>query len=126
MVNIFTIYSPRKATIEKADTITLDIELIIKFPEESKAFLATKFTGQNIEKITGPKEKRLWITVLNESYFEKYKIEKGDIIGYLVTEPENLKVQYEAKEKQSPSRRKQQHPDNYLPKNWQTRWKKYW
>ena len=90
--NIFTIYSPRKATIEKADTITLGTELIIKLPEESKAFLATKFTGQNIETRTGPKKKRLWITLLNDSYFEKYKIEKGDVIGYLVIEPENLKV----------------------------------
>ena len=72
---------------------------MLTLPEESKAFLTTKFTRQHIQNITGPVKQRLWITLLNESYFEKYTIDKGDIIGYLVFEPDNLKVQYEAKEK---------------------------
>ena len=97
--NIFTMYSPKKATVEKADTLTIDTELMLTLPEESKAFLTTKFTGQHIQNITGPVKQRLWITLLNESYFEKYTIDKGDIIGYLVVEPDNLKVQYEAKQK---------------------------
>ena len=49
--NIFTVYSPKKATIERADTLTIDAELSIKLPENSRAFLATKFEGQNIVKI---------------------------------------------------------------------------
>ena len=57
--NIFTIYSPRKAVIEPADTLTLDTELILKLPSESEAFVVTKFTGQKIEKVTGPNKKRL-------------------------------------------------------------------
>ena len=69
--NIFTIYSPKKATIEKADTLTIDTELSIKLPEHSTAFLATKFEGQEIQKFISPNstKKRLWITLLNESYF---------------------------------------------------------
>ena len=63
--------------------------------------------------------------MLNESYFDKYKINKGDVIGYLVVEPEDLKIQYETKEKQ-PSSWKRRHPDNHLPKDWQKRWKEYW
>ena len=122
--NIFTIYLPRKASIEIADTITINTELIIKLPDNSKAFLATKFEGQKIKTIIGPKKERLWITLLNESYFDKYKIKKGDIIGYLVVEPEHLKIQYETKEMLSHQTRR--HPDNYLPKDWQKRWKKYW
>ena len=52
--NIFTIYSPKKDTIEKADTLTIDTELSIKLPENANAFLATKFEGQEIKKIIGP------------------------------------------------------------------------
>ena len=98
--NIFTIYSPKKTTVEKADNLTIDTELMLTLPGESKAFLTTKFTGQHIQNITGPVKQRLWITLLNELYFEKYTIDKGDIVGYLVFEPDNLKIQYEVKEKQ--------------------------
>ena len=55
--NIFTIYSQKKAIIETADTVTIDTELILKFPPEANAFVDTKFTGQNIEHITGPKKR---------------------------------------------------------------------
>ena len=128
--NIFTICSPKKATVEKADTLTINTELMLTLPKESKAFLTTKFTGQHIQNITGPVKQRLWITLLNESYFEKYTIDKGDIVGYLVFEPDNLKVQYEAKEKQprpsSLSCTKRKYPSDYLPQNWQSKCKKYW
>ena len=43
--NICTIYSPKKATIERADTLTLDTELSTKLPENSRAFSGTKFEG---------------------------------------------------------------------------------
>ena len=81
--NIFTIYSPKKATVEKVDTLTINTELMLTLPEESKAFLITKVTGQHIQNITGPVKQRLWITLLNESYFEKCTIDKGDIVGTL-------------------------------------------
>ena len=74
--NIFKIYLLKNACIECADTLTIDTELTIKLPENSKAYLATKFEGQKIEEIIGPKKQRLWLTLLNESYFEKYKIKK--------------------------------------------------
>ena len=51
--NIFTIYSPKKDLIEKADTLTIDTALSIKLPQNSSAFLATKFEGQEIIKIIG-------------------------------------------------------------------------
>ena len=62
--NIFTLYSPKKAIIEKADTLSIDTELSIKLPENSSAFVATKFEGQEILKIIGltSTKKRLWIT----------------------------------------------------------------
>ena len=86
--NIFTIYSPKKAIIEKSDMLLIDTEISIKLPERLTAFLATKFDGQEILKIIGPThaKKRLWITLLNKSYLSKYQIDKGDVIGYLIIE----------------------------------------
>ena len=123
--NVFTIYLPKKATIENADTLSLDTELLIKLPENSSAFVATKFEGQEILKIIGSTstKKRLWITLLNESYLQKYQINKGDVIGYLIIEPENIKTHYEAKEKTP--RQKKKCPNNYLLKDWAKRWKNY-
>ena len=124
--NIFTIYSPKKATIEKTDKLSIDTELSIKLPENSLAFVATKFKGQEILKIIGPTstKKRLWITLLNESYLQKYQINRGDVIGCLIIEPDDSKTHYEAKEKPS-SRHKKKCPNNYLPKDWAKRWKSY-
>ena len=31
--NIFTIYSPKKVTIEQADTVTIKTDLVLKLPE---------------------------------------------------------------------------------------------
>ena len=121
--NIFTIYSPKKAVIVKPYTLTIDTGLSIKLPENSTAFIATKFEGQQIQKIICPSKKRLWITLLNESYFNKYQINKRDIIGFLVIEPDKTKTHYEAKEKTS--RRKNKCPDSYLPKYWSKRYKRY-
>ena len=43
--NIFALYSPKKAIIEKADTLSIDTELSIKLPENSSAFVTTEFEG---------------------------------------------------------------------------------
>ena len=53
----------------------------------------------------------------------KHQIKKGDVIGYLIIEPDNIKTHYEGKEK--PSRQKKRCPNNYLPENWTKRWKSY-
>ena len=83
--NIFIIYSPEKETIEEANTLDIDTEPSIKLPENVNVFLATKFEGQAIQKIIGLTNgsKRLWINLLNESYFNKYQINKGDIYDIL-------------------------------------------
>ena len=52
--NIFTIFSLKKETIEEGDTAIFDTEILIKLPENTNAFLATKFEGQEIQKIIGP------------------------------------------------------------------------
>ena len=46
--NVLTIYSPRSTYIERADTLTIDTDLILHLPKDSTAHLATKFQGQTI------------------------------------------------------------------------------
>ena len=94
--------------MEAANTETIDTELTIELPEKSIAFLATKFAGKDIQKFIGPCKKRLWLTLLNQSYSENYQIKKGDVIGYLLLEPDNFNVHYVAKEKTSSRRQKRQ------------------
>ena len=40
--NIFTIYSTKKATVEKADTLTFDTELMLTLPDKIKGILNYK------------------------------------------------------------------------------------
>ena len=85
--NILTLYSPRSFYIEKADTRTIDTEIVLDLPEKATAFLISKFKGQKIERIVETKIQRLWLTLLNESYFDRHHIKRKDIIGYLIFEP---------------------------------------
>ena len=88
--NILTLYSPRLFYIEKVDTRTIDTKIVLDLPENATAFLISKFQGQKIEAIVGPKIQRLWLTLLNESYFDRHQIKRKDIIGYLIFEPNSL------------------------------------
>ena len=117
--NILTIHSPKNYCIDIANTISIDTGLTIKVPEKSTVYLATKFKGQKITKIEGPKTQRLWLTLLNESYFDKHNIQKGEAIGYLVVKASNMKINYEKKVK---TRRL---PNNYLSENWDKNWKRF-
>ena len=121
-VNILAIHSPKNYCIDIANTISIDTGLTIKLPEKSTVYLATKFKGQKITKIEGPKTQRLWLTLLNESYFDKHQIQKGDIARYLVVKPTNLKINYEKSKKV----KARQLPDNYLSKKWDQSWKTFW
>ena len=119
--NIFTIYLPKKEIIKKADALSIDTEFSNKLPE-SKAFVVIKFENQEIKQIDGPIRKRLWITLLNESYLENYQIKKGNEIGYLIIEPSDIKIHYETKQNIRPKGKCQ---INYLPQNWSETWKDY-
>ena len=120
--NILTIHSPKKYCIEIANTISIDTGITIKLPEKTTVYLTTKFKGQKITKIDGPKTQRHWLTFLNESYFDKNKIQKGDIIGYLVIKPSNLKINYE---KKHPKVKTWKLPNNYLFQKWDQNWKTF-
>lgn len=114
--NILAIYSPKKYTIYEADTTTIDTEININLPPESKVYVATKFQGQKIKKIRGPKKKRLRITLLNESYFTKFTVNRGEVIGYLLTPDSDFCIHEKKK--------RHKIPKNYQPKRWD--WKNFW
>ena len=63
--NILIIHSLKSYCIEITNTISIDTGITIRLPEKSTGYLATKFRGQNIQTIEGPKTQRLWLTVLN-------------------------------------------------------------
>ena len=110
--NILTIHSPISCSTEIANTISIDTGLTINLSKKSTTHLTTKFKGQKLKEIEGPTKQKLWLTLLNESYFEKYKINNGDIIGYLLITPSSLKIKYEKK----PPVKTWKLPNNSLPK----------
>ena len=120
--NILTIHSPKSCRIETANTLSIDTGITIELTENTTVHLTTKFKGQKIQTIDGPNKQRLWLTLLNESYFDKHQIKKGDLIGYLVFEPNNIQIKYE---KNLPVKTRRP-PNNYLPKEWGKNWKAYW
>ena len=98
--NIFAIYSPKKYPIPESDTCIIDTEIITNLPQNSTAFLTTKFKDQKIKELKGQLKKRLRIRLLNESYFKKYIVEKRHIAGYLLSKDSKILIQkYEKKKK---------------------------
>ena len=111
---------------DEADTYLIDTEISIKLPENTEVYLLTKFEGQEIIKVIGLTngKKRLWINLLNESYLNKYYINKHDVIGYLVFESNNRPIHLDyAKNKKNS--KKNRPPIDYLPKDCSKKWKNY-
>ena len=90
--NVFVIYSPKAVTIDPANSIKLDT-VILHLPEKAEAYVTSKFKGHEIFKID-KKKSRLWIEILNESYFDELKIKIKTPIGFPVIKPENSKFAY--------------------------------
>ena len=112
--NILIIYSPRTVTIETASCTKIDTNIILKLPKQAKAFVARKFRGLEICEINNEK-KHLWIEASNTSYTEELKINKNNILGFLVIKPKNIKFKHVTKKKVK--------REKGLPKNWEKTWK---
>ena len=89
--NVFVIYSPKTVIIEPADSKKENTKIISHLPKEARAFVTTKFRGQEIQQVD-KKTHRLWIEILNTSYFKRITIKTKTPLGFLVIAPENLKV----------------------------------
>ena len=114
--NILAIYSPKKYIIPEADMVTVDTEINIALPLNTTLYVTTKFKGQKIKEISSPQNKRLRITLLNTSYFQKHAIEKGSVAGYVLSPNSKISIQKHVEKKRLPKW--------YLPKTWD--YKKFW
>ena len=99
--NILAIYSPKKYIIPEADAITIDTEINVVLPLNRTLFVTTKFKGQKIKEIRGPQKKRLRITLLNHSYFHTHTVEKGSIVGYLLSPNSEISIENAKKKKKA-------------------------
>ena len=114
--NILAIYLPKKYIIPEADTVTVDTEINIVLPLNTTLYVTTKIKGQNIKEISGPQNKSLRIMLLNTSYFQKHTIEKGSVVGYVLSPNSKISIQKHVDKKRLLKR--------YLPKTWDYR--KFW
>ena len=62
-------------------------------PTNSSGFLTSKFRGDEINELFHGKH-RLWVEILNKYFEDHVEIKKGQVFGFLVIEPENLKFQH--------------------------------
>ena len=74
-------------------------------PTNSKGFLTSKFTGDKINALFHGKH-RLWVEIINKSFEDHIKIKKGQPLGFLVVEPENLKFQHVPQKKKTKKKKK--------------------
>ena len=102
--NIFIIFSPRTVTVETESCCKIDTNITLILPKKAKAFIISKYRGDDINEINGETQ-RLWIEILNKSYCEDLKIDKNNILGFAVVEPENLSFKNETQN----SKKKEKH-----------------
>ena len=91
--NVFMLYSPRQLKIELVRCRKIDTEVTAFLPTNSKAFLTSKFRRDEINELFHGKH-RVWIEIINKSFDDHIKIKKGQPLGFLVVEPENLNFQH--------------------------------
>ena len=103
--NIFIIFSPRTVTVETESCCKIDTNITLILPKKAKAFIISKYRGDDINEINGETQ-RLWIEILNKSYCEDLKIDKNNILGFAVVEPENLSFKNET---QNSKKKKEKH-----------------
>ena len=90
--NVFIIYPPRHIKFEPATFRRIDTEIQVFLPDNSRRFISSRVNGDELKEVFDEGH-RLWIKILNRS-FEDNIIKKNKPLGFIVTEPENLKFVY--------------------------------
>ena len=78
----------------KQQLVKIDTNITLILPKKAKAFITSKFRGDEIYEINNETQ-RLWIEILNNSYQENLKIARNSVLGFIVIEPDNLKHKHE-------------------------------
>ena len=92
--NIFIIYSSKKVKIEPSTCLNIDTEIILPLPEKSNGFVASIFSGDEVNELR-QKKQRLQIEILNKSFEDTIEIKRHSPLGFVVIEPEHLKLKHE-------------------------------
>ena len=91
--NVFMLFPPRQLKIELVRCRKIDTEVTAFLPTNSKAFLTSKFRGDEINELFHGKH-CVWVEIINKSFDDHIKIKKGQRLGFPVVEPENLNFQH--------------------------------
>ena len=67
--NILILYAPKSACIERADTLTIDTELILDLPKNSTAHLVTQFQGQKNKNNCWTKNRKIVVNTTERILF---------------------------------------------------------
>ena len=92
--NIFIIHSSKKVKIEPSTCLNIDTEIILSLPEKSNGFVASIFSGDEVNELR-QKKQRLQIEILNKSFEDTIEIKRHSPLGFVVIEPEYLKLKHE-------------------------------
>ena len=92
--NIFIIYSSKKVKIEPSTCLNIGTEIILSLPEKSNGFVASIFSGDEVNELRQEKQ-RLQIEILNKSFEDTIEIKRHSPLGFVVIEPEHLKLKHE-------------------------------
>ena len=92
--NIFIIYSSKKVKIEPSTCLNIDTEIILSLPEKSNGFVTSIFRGDEVNELR-QKKQRLQIEILNKSFEDTIEIKRHSPLGFVVIEPEHLKLKHE-------------------------------
>ena len=92
--NTFIIYSSKKVKIEPSTCLNIDTEIILSLPEKSNGFVASIFSGDEVNELR-QKKQRLQIEILNKSFEDTIEIKRHSPLGFVVIEPEHLKLKHE-------------------------------
>lgn len=92
--NIFIIYSSKKVKIEPSTCLNIDTEIILSLPEKSNGFVASIFSGDEVNELR-QKKQHLQIEILNKSFEDTIEIKRHSPLGFVVIEPEHLKLKHE-------------------------------
>ena len=79
---VFLIYAPRKLKFPRAEFTKYDTEVTVTLPRDSQGFFGSKYKDE-IEQFLSIIE-RLWIGILNKSFFKDIVIGKGQVLGFFV------------------------------------------
>ena len=103
--NVFIIYSPRHIKVEPASFRRIDTEILVFLPDNSRGFITSTFTGDELKEIFDGKH-RLWIEKLNRPFEDNIVIKKNKPLGFLVVKLGNLKFKYVPTKKRTKQKRR--------------------